>query len=254
MEDVRLEIEKPIATVTIDRPPLNALRSRTMFELYETFATLANDAEVRCVILTGSGEKAFAAGADIREFLPLDGHTGSHYTARNTHIRESIRNFPNPIICAVNGLALGGGAVLALVCDIRVACEEAKFSLAEINLGIIGGTQHIAPFVPPGVARRLVYTGDMIAAKEAQTAGMVDMIVPRNELMNTCRKMAQRIVSQPPLAIRLAKQALNFAYSGNLAQGLELEKEILQKLWATEDKNEAVNAFLEKRPGQFKGK
>jgi enoyl-CoA hydratase len=254
MDDIRLQVEKPIALVTIDRPPVNALRSHSYFELFETFATLATDSEIRCVILTGSGVKAFAAGADIREFLSLDGHTGSQYTARNTNIRESIRNYPNPIICAINGLALGGGAVLALMCDIRVACEEAKFSLPEINMGIIGGTQYIAPYVSPGMARRLVYTGDMISAQEAAIAGMVDVVVPQNELMSYCRQMAEKIISKPPLAIRLAKQALNFAYSGNLRQGLEVEKELIQKLWETEDKNEAVSAFLEKRKPQFSGK
>ena len=254
MEDIRVEITKPIATVTIDRPPLNALRSRTYFELFEAFATLATDSEVRCVILTGAGEKAFAAGADVREFLAFDSVTGGHYTARNTSIRESIRNFPMPILCGINGMALGGGAVLALMCDIRIACEEAKFSLAEINMGIIGGTQYVAPFLSPGMARRLVYTGDMITAQEALIAGMVDVIVPRNEIMKYCLEMANRIVSKPSMAIRLAKQALNFAYSRNLKEGLNLEIELIQKLWATEDKNEAVKSFLEKKPAKFTGK
>lgn len=254
MDYIHLEIQKSVAVVTIDRPPVNALNSHAYFELSEVFSNLATDCKVRCVILTGAGENAFSAGSDVKEFLPLDSDTGNQYTSKNTQIRESIRTFPNPIICAINGLALGGGALLTQMCDIRVACEEARFGLPEINMGIIGGTQYAVPFISSGIARILIYTGDIINAQEALRVGIFDVVVPRSELRDYCIKMAEKIAYKPPLAIRFAKQALNCAYWCDLAEGLKLEKDLIQKLWGTEDKNEAVSAFLEKRPTQFKGR
>jgi len=251
--DICLAISDSIAVVTIDRPPVNALRTQTYTELDQTFSALAQNNEVKCVIITGAGKKAFAAGADVNDFLALDSNTGAEYTRRNTQIRENIRNFPAPVICAINGLALGGGFVLALMCDIRVSSEEARLNLSEINMGIIGGTQHIAPYVSPGTAKIMVYTGDMITAQQALQLGLVDIVVPGPDLLGHCWAIARKIVSKPPLAIRYAKQSLNFAYSGGLSQGIEVETKYIEKLWGTRDKNEAVAAFLEKRTPVFKG-
>jgi len=253
LADINLDISDSIAVVTIDRPPVNALRTQTYTKLDETFSVLAQNNEVKCVILTGAGRKAFAAGADVNDFSALDSKSGAEYTIRNTQIRENIRNFPVPVICAINGLALGGGFVLALMCDIRVSSEEARLNLSEINMGIIGGTQHIAPYVSPGTAKMLVYTGDLITAQQALQMGLVDVVVPGPDLLEHCLGIARKIVSKPPIAIRYAKQSINFAYSGGLSPGIEVETKFIKELWGTRDKNEAVAAFLEKRTPIFKG-
>lgn len=243
-----------VAVVTINRPPLNALNSEAYAELYETFYELSKDDRVKIVVLTGQGEKAFVAGADVKEFLGLDGSSGPLYTRRNNAVREYIRRYDKPVICAVNGFAYGGGLALALVCDIRVAAEQASFSLGEINMGILGATQYVARFAHYGTACKLVYTGDPIGAAEALRVGIVDEIVPGDKLLERSMELAKKIASKSPPALRAAKRCMVKAQEAGLEDGLRFEERILAELWGTDDKNEAVKAFLEKRKPRFSGR
>lgn len=253
-EYIFTKTEGVIAIITINRPPLNVLNSEAYAELYESFYDLSKDDRVKVIVLTGHGEKSFVAGADVKEFLDLDRNTGPLYTRRNNSIREYIRQYTKPVICAVNGLAYGGGCALALVCDIRIACEGSSFNLGEINMGILGATQYIARLAHFGGACKLVYTGDAIDASEALRIGIVDQIVPRDRLMEYSTELARKIASKSPLAIRLAKRCMVNAQEASLEDGLRFEEGILAELWASHDRTEAVVSFLEKRKPVFTGK
>lgn len=253
-EYILTQADGAVAVVTINRPPLNALHSEAYAELYETFYELSKDDRVKVVVLTGNGEKAFVAGADVKEFLILDGNTGPLYTRRNNSVREYIRQYDKPVICAVNGLAYGGGCALALVCDIRIASERASFSLGEINMGILGATQYMAQIAHFGSACKLVYTGDPVDAAEALRIGIVDEIVPGDSLMERSMELAKKIASKSPLAIRAAKRCMVKAQQANLEAGLQFEESALTELWGSDDKNEAVKAFLEKRKPVYTGR
>ena len=248
------EITDNIAVVTIDRPPVNALNSDAYGELYETFYELSKDDSVHVVVLTGAGEKAFVAGADVKEFLAFNSETGLAYSKRNNNVREYIRKFNKPVICAVNGLAYGGGLGLALVCDIRIVCEEAKFNLGEINMGILGASQYTAWTAHFGTACKLVYSGESIDALTALRVGIADEVVSRDQLMERCLSLAGKIAAKPPVALRLAKRCMVKSQEVSLEEGLVFEEDALYRLWGTQDKNEAVNAFLEKRKPVFTGK
>lgn len=250
---IRLDVRERIAVVTIDRPPVNALNSQAYVELGEVFDELAT-LDIAAVVLTGAGEKAFVAGADVKEFLEFNSESGRLYTRRNNAVREKVRTFEKPVICAINGLALGGGCVLALMCDIRIASNTAKFSLAEINMGIIGGTQYISRVIPPGAARMLTYTGEMISAAEALRLGMIEEVLPPDQVREQALSIARKIAEKPPIAIRYAKMSLNEALNLDLTEGMKYEEALNALMWGTEDKNEAVKAFLEKRRPEFKGR
>jgi len=253
-EYVYLDTVDSVAKITIDKPPVNALDSSAYGELFEMFYRVSKDNSIKVVILTGAGEKAFVAGADVKEFVNFDSDNGIIYSRRNQSLREFIRKYNKPVICAVNGLAYGGGCALALMCDIRIACKEAKFNLGEINMGILGATQYIAHIAHSGTARKLVYSGEAIDAEEALRAGIVDEVVPREELMERSLSLAKKIASKSPLALKYAKQCMIKSQETLLEEGLQFEEEALKYLWGTEDKNEAVKAFLEKRKPVFKGK
>ena len=253
-EYIFTQADGDVAVVTINRPPLNALHSEAYAELHETFYELSKDDRVKVVVLTGHGEKAFVAGADVKEFLMLDGNTGPLYTRRNNSVREYIRRYAKPVICAVNGLAYGGGCALALVCDIRIAAERASFSLGEINMGILGATQYMAHIAHYGSACKLVYTGDPVEAAEALRIGIVDEIVPHDRLRARSMELAKKIASKSPLAIRMAKRCMVKAQQSSLEEGLQYEEGILAELWGSDDKDEAVKSFLEKRKPVFTGK
>lgn len=248
------DIADSVAIVTINREPVNALNSEAYFELYELFYKISIDDKIKVVILTGFGERAFVAGADVKEFLDLDSDTGILYTKKNQFIREFIRQYNKPIICGINGLAYGGGCALTLMCDIRIACEGAKMNLGEINMGILGATQYIAQISTAGIARKLVYSGESITAEEALRAGIIDEIVPREQLMDRCLSLAKKIASKPPVALKYAKQCMNTSQEVLLEEGLKFEEDSLKVLWGTRDKDEAVNAFLQKREPNFEGK
>lgn len=251
---VYINIIDNIGIVTINRPPVNALNSETYGELYEAFYKLHTDNRIKVVILTGAGERAFVAGADIKEFLDLNSETGLIYTQRNQHFREYVRTFSKPIICAINGLAYGGGLSLALMCDIRISCEEAMFNMGEIDMGIVSATQYIASISQSGIARKLVYSGEAIDTKEALIAGIIDEIVDRENLMERCLSLAKKISSKSPFALKYAKKCM-LQYSNKLlVEGIAFEEKAIEYLWGTDDKNEAVNSFLEKRDPKFIGK
>lgn len=253
-EYILTQADGDVAVVTINRPPLNALHSEAYAELYETFYELSKDDRVKVVVLTGHGDRAFVAGADVKEFLNLDRTSGPLYTRRNNSVREYIRQYAKPVICAVNGLAYGGGCALALVCDIRIASERASFSLGEINMGILGATQYMAQIAHFGSACKLVYTGDPIDAAEALRIGIVDEIVPHDRLRARSMELAKKIASKSPLAIRMAKRCMVKAQQSILEEGLQYEEGILAELWGSDDKDEAVKSFLEKRKPVFTGK
>lgn len=243
-----------IGIITLDYPPVNALDSQAYFSLYQIIHDFAIDEEIRVVILTGAGDRSFVAGADVREFVKFNSRTGMVYTRKNSGVREYIRHFPKPIICAINGLALGGGCALALVCDIRIAAETAKLSLSEINMGIIGAIPYAASIGRSGTMRKLVYSGESITAQQAYYAGIVDEVVPAEDLMPRCLALAEKIAAKPPVALRKAKEVLVAASEQLMQDTIDMEAAAISELWDTADKTEAVTAFLEKRQPNFQGK
>ena len=254
MGDILVSRQDSTGIITLDYPPVNALNSEAYFKLYQIMHDFAIDDDIRVVILTGGGQKAFVAGADVREFVKFNGRTGMVYTRKNSGIREYIRHFPKPVICAVNGLAYGGGCALALVCDIRIAAATAKLNLSEINMGIIGAIPYAASIGVSGVVRKLVYSGESITAEEACRAGLVDEVVPPEQLMERCLALAEKIAAKPPVALRKAKEVLVAASEQLMQETIDMEADAIRELWDTEDKTEAVKAFLEKRTPNFQGK
>lgn len=250
---VDLEEELGIATITISKPPVNAMGSDDYGELYEALYKLSKNKAIRALILTAEGEKLFVGGSDVKEFTALDGDTGPLYTERNNNVRAYLYSFPKPVICALNGSAFGGGVGLAICCDIRICVPEAKFNLGEINMGILGLTQHFTARCFNGTARKMVYTGERITAAEAMRIGLIDEIMPREELLPRARQIAKEIASKSPLAIQYAKQCMIEAEKNSLDK-IGFEAECIGRLWATEDKNEATASFLEKREPVFKGR
>lgn len=256
-KNIKVEKDGAVVTVTIDRPEvLNALNDETVAELDHCFSGLALDTSVRCVILTGSG-KAFVAGADIGELAVVDVVSGRAKCDRGQALLFKIENLPQPVIAAVNGFALGGGCELAMACDIRLASEKAKFGQPEVNLGIIpgyGGTQRLSRLVGAGKAKQMTFTGDFVAAAEAYRIGLVDEVYAPEELAAKAKEMADKIVTKGPLAVKAAKEAINISLTVDCASGCAHEASLFAGICATADKAEGTNAFLEKRPAQFKGK
>jgi len=255
---VRCEIAEGIAVVTIDNPAaLNALNGPTLTQLDQVFDQLAGDAEVKGVILTGGGEKSFVAGADINEFLQVKGNTAAAFMARGQRIFDKIEAFNRPVIAAINGFALGGGNELAMSCDIRIAAENALFGQPEVTLGIIpgyGGTQRLPRLIGPGKAKEIIFADERINAQEALRIGLVQRVVPKGQAVEEAKKLMKKILSKGPVAIRMAKKAINEGLGMSLRAGLDLECQCEAVCFGSEDKDEGAKAFLEKRPAQFKGK
>jgi enoyl-CoA hydratase len=255
---VRIErLEGGVAVVTIDRPEKrNALSAAVRAELIAALDALRDDDSVRVLVLTGAGERAFVAGADIAEFAertPLEQRAAM--TGRR--VFDEIAAFPKPVLAMINGYALGGGCELALACDVRVAADTAKLGQPEINLGIIpggGGTQRLPRLVGTGQAMRLILSGEIIDAAEALRIGLVDLVCPAPELRERTLEMARAMAAKSPVALRMAKSAVRAAAEMPLAAGLAYETELFVTCFASEDKREGVAAFLEKRAPDFRGR
>jgi enoyl-CoA hydratase len=257
-EFVRLSIEDGIAIVTIDSPAtLNALNSPTLEQLERAFIDLSQNPEVKGVIITGGGEKSFVAGADISEFLAIRGETAQAFMAGGQRIFDRIESFDRPVIAAIGGFALGGGNELAMCCDIRIAAENAIFGQPEVNLAIIpgyGGTQRLPRLIGPGKAKEMILADERINAQEALRIGLVERVVARGQALEEAKKLMRKIISKGPVAVKMAKKAINQGLKMSLKDGLELEGECEAICFATEDKDEGAKAFLEKRPPRFKGR
>ncbi len=258
LENVKVEVSDGILVLTIDRPKvLNALNAQTVEEIGQVFDEARDDTGVKVVIVTGGGEKAFVAGADINELAKKTPITGKETSERGQQILLGIERFPKPVIAAINGYALGGGCELALACQMRVASDRAKIGLPEVSLGIIpgyGGTQRMARLLGKAKAFELICTGDAIGAEEAERIGLVNKVVPADELMEYVRTMAATIASRGPLAVRAAIEAINSGSEMPFQEGQFLEATLFGLLCASEDQKEGMKAFLEKRKPNFQGK
>ena len=252
------EVADRVAVITINRPDkLNALNHDTLGELRMAIATAGENADVDVIILTGAGEKAFVAGADIKELAAQDAVSGQRFALYGQDVFSSIEQCPKPVIAAVNGFALGGGCELALSCHIRIASENAKFGQPEVNLGVIpgyGGTQRLARVVGPGHAAEMILTGDMVDAAEGHRIGLVNRVVGRGEVLGTAREMAAKIVAKGQPAVRLSLQALRCVPQMGLREGLATEAALFGIACGTDDFKEGTAAFLEKRAPAFTGK
>jgi enoyl-CoA hydratase len=256
--NVRLEVEGPFATVTVDRPKsLNALDTRTLQELEKIAGDLSQRSDLRGVVVTGAGEKAFVAGADIAEMNGMDADRARHFGALGQRVMDAISALPFAVVAAVNGFALGGGCELALACDFIYAAENARFGLPEVSLGVLpgfGGTQRLTRLVGRARAKELIFTGDMIDAAKAREIGLVLEVVPLPKLLGHARAALERVAKKGPLAVRRAKEAIDRGADLELADGLAIERELFSDLFASTDRSEGMKAFLEKRPPVFTGR
>ncbi len=253
-KNIILEVVDGIATLVINRPDkLNALNFATLIELEQAIDLIAQDKETRGVIITGSGKKAFVAGADINEFTSID--NAQEVAENGQRIFAKIENLNKPVIAAVNGYALGGGCELALACNMRVAAENAVFAQPEVNLGLIpgyGGTQRLTHLVGKGKAIELITTADMVDANEAYKIGLVNHVVPSEQLIDKCAGILTKIKQKPAISVALSIQAINASVS-NPKTGYTIEAECFAKSTKTEDFKEGTSAFIEKRKPNFKG-
>ncbi len=257
-ENLVVEIKGQLAIVKINRPDkLNALNIATINELKDLFNGFKTNETIKAIILTGSGEKAFVAGADISELNKLDMISGKEFAEKGQSVYNLIENLDRPVIAAVNGFALGGGCELALSCHIRLASENARFGQPEVNLGIIpgyGGTQRLAGLINPGRAMEYILTGDMIDAQEALRIGLVNHVYPQADLLNKAEEMANKIILKARQAVRLAMKAVTATKEISLREGLNYEASLFAICCGTEDFKEGTSAFLEKRKPIFKEK
>jgi enoyl-CoA hydratase len=256
-ETILMEREGRVALLTVNRPDkLNALNDQVRVDLLAALAEIEPDDGLGVVVITGAGEKSFIAGADIGEFAgrsPFD----QREAMRSPRIFDVMASFPKPVIAMINGFCLGGGCELASSCDLRIASEKARFGQPEINLGLIpggGGTQRLPRLIGLGNAMRLVLTGDMIGAAEAKDIGLVEMVVPHEELRARTLELAGKIASKSPLTLKVAKEAVRASQKLAIEDGIAYERDLFCLCFSTEDKEEGVKAFLEKRPAQWKGR
>ena len=256
-ETILMEREGRVAILTVNRPDkLNALNDQVREDMLAALARIESDDGVGVVVITGAGEKSFIAGADIGEFAgrtPFD----QRHAMRSPRIFDIMSSFPKPVIAMINGFCLGGGCELALSCDLRIASEKARFGQPEIKLGLIpggGGTQRLPRLVGTGHALRLILTGDMIGAAEAQSIGLVEMVVPHEELRAKTLELAQKIAAMSPLTVKVAKEAVRASEKMSIEEGIGYERDLFCLCFSTEDKNEGVDAFLTKRAPAWKGR
>jgi enoyl-CoA hydratase len=257
-ENITYEVKGSIGYITLNRPKvMNALNRKTVEELNAAFHAAKDDATVRGVILTGVGEKAFIAGADIAELSAIDGEQAGEFSGKGQEVLLFIETLGKPVIAAVNGFALGGGCETAMACTIRIAAENAKFGQPEVKLGIIpgyGGTQRLPRLVGKGRALQLILSGDLIDAHEAYRIGLVNEVVPAADLISRCETILKQIDANAPLAIRYSIDAVNEGIDTDLSSGLKLEAKYFILSAGTDDKKEGTSAFVQKRVPQFQGK
>jgi len=256
-ETIKIEREENIVWIVLNRPHrLNAFNDILVEELSEALDTVENDPSVRCVIITGEGDRAFSAGADITAFPKVTPVKAQEFSRRGQKVFSKIEEMSKPVIAAINGYALGGGLELALACDFRIASEHAELGTPEINLGIIpgwGGTQRLVRTVGLRNARRIVMFGERIKADEALKIGLVDKVVPFEKLREEAKALAKRLAEGPPIALKYAKHALNFGSQVPLDVGLRLEATLMALLFSTQDVKRGIEAFMSKRKPEFKG-
>jgi len=256
-ETIKIEREENIVWIVLNRPHrLNAFNDILVEELSEALDTVENDPSVRCVIITGEGDRAFSAGADITAFPKVTPVKAQEFSRRGQRVFSKIEEMSKPVIAAINGYALGGGLELALACDFRIASEHAELGTPEINLGIIpgwGGTQRLVRTVGLRNARRIVMFGERIKADEALKIGLVDKVVPFEKLREEAKALAKRLAEGPPIALKYAKHALNFGSQVPLDVGLRLEATLMALLFSTQDVKRGIEAFMSKRKPEFKG-
>ncbi|WP_395077448.1 enoyl-CoA hydratase/isomerase family protein [Flavobacterium sp.] len=257
LENIIIEHEKGIATIFINRPEkLNALNKATIQELHETLKLAEQNPEIKVIVITGSGEKAFVAGADISEFAHFSDEEGATLARKGQEILFNfIENLKTPVIAAINGFALGGGLELAMACHFRIASENAKMGLPETSLGVIpgyGGTQRLPQLVGKGRAMEMIMTAGMIDAQTAKAYGLVNHVVPQADLFATYNQLADKIMRNSPIAISKAIEAINANFKDGV-NGFDVEIKTFGECFATDDFKEGTNAFLEKRKAEFKG-
>jgi enoyl-CoA hydratase len=255
---VTLETRGPVAILTLDNPgKLNALSLKILAELDDHLDTIASHDAIRAVVITGAGEKAFAAGADIGHMREATVEQAREYAGRGHELFARIEAFPKPVIAAINGFALGGGCELVLACDIRLASDNAKLGQPEVNLGIFpgwGGTQRLPRLTTPGFAKELIFTGRHVGAEEAKTAGLVNHVYPQAELVDRAVAMGEEIAKKSPLAIAISKDLVNQAADADYRDALARELSAFGDAFATEDQREGMAAFFEKREPKFTGR
>ena len=258
LKNVLLEKEGNVAIVTMNRPKaLNALNSETLKELDKVIETLEKDNEIYAVVLTGAGEKAFVAGADISEMKDLNEEQGKEFGLLGNKVFRRLENLDKPVIAAINGFALGGGCELAMACDIRIASVKAKFGQPEAGLGItpgFGGTQRLPRIVGLGKAKELIYTCDIIKADEALRIGLVNRVVEVETLLDEAKTMAKKIAINAPIAVKLCKDAINRGMQVNIDDAIVIEASDFGKCFSTEDQKEGMTAFVERREKNFQNK
>lgn len=257
-KNIMFGVEGSVAVVTLNRPEvLNALNEETMKELGSAMSECKQDGTVRVVILTGVGDKAFIAGADINEFVGKSPAMIMGFAELGHNVVRIMETMGKPIVAAVNGYALGGGLEISMACDMRFASDKARFGQPEILLGLIpgmGGTQRLSRLVGIGLARELIMSGEQVTAQRAYEIGLVNRVFPAEQLMEETKKFAQRLAGLPPFALRMAKYAINYGYDLALENANSLELQCFSQCWSTEDLKEGVAAFLEKRKPIFTGK
>jgi enoyl-CoA hydratase len=257
-ENLLLEIKDGVAVVTVNRPDkLNALNDRTMAELDAVFTALAADDAVRGVILTGAGEKAFVAGADIGELATQSPVQGKERSIHGQKILDRIEGFPKPVVAAVNGFALGGGCEVAMACHVRVASENARLGTPEVKLGIMcgyAGTQRLPRLVGKGRALEILLTGEMVDAAEAYRIGLVNKVVPKDQLLAEAEALLRKMLANGPLSLRFTIEAVNAGLEMPRDEAQGHEATLFGLICTTEDMKEGTKAFLEKRPAKFQGK
>jgi enoyl-CoA hydratase len=257
-KNVLLEKDDRIAILTINRPKaLNALNKDTLLEIKAVIELVRDDVELDVLIITGAGDKAFVAGADITYMLDISALQGREFGLLGQNAFSLVESMEKPVIAAINGFALGGGCELAMACDFRICSDKSKFGQPEVGLGVtpgFGGTQRLPRIVGTGMAKQLLYTGDTIDAYEALRIGLVNAVLPAENLMDYVKKLARRIASRGQIAVRFCKDAVNEGMQTDIDRAMTIEADLFGLCFATEDQKEGMRAFVEKRKAQFKGK